>query len=830
MDWQSARWIWLEDDGKITCTHVIFQRDFRLDELPSRASLSLTADTHYRLRINGQWCADGPARCCAENCSFDILNCAHLLRCGLNRLEIEVHLTKARQRGGLLACLEWQTPDGPREYLCSDNSWRAAAMPQYTSQVLSLSETSFLPELFDNSGDTVPEFRPAAIVCDPEAGPWKGLSPRGVPLLTRREALIRRVEEISAVDREFQVLLLPGNEKTVCAARITLNAAEELPLFSDGAFVQVNGRAAGEDPAVLHPGENFIFWENTAGGGSFAIALPPEADLSSAAFFKAVPSPEADHTVPTDMAAFQTQFPQAVGLALQDFFSDAGALSFLLRSPQNLPSAAVEGPQALIYPDDRCTIVHPVENKDIELFCELEAPNTGFWNFVLHAPAGTVVDLTTTDSQNVPTGQIRHICTGGWNRFTTHTRCCGKGVFLTLRRMTGDVHIQSLRLVESTYPVIPCGEFRSSDRELDRLYRNSLQELKLSMLDILTDHPNISAVTAPVLYQKMSAALAVFGAWDLLKYTLNLTGEILSRNSGRQKFIHGFFWIFALLVFYRETGDKDFIYSQLPRLKQLLAESEQQTDPATGLFKSSGKVCFPELSETENIPFILTDTFLYKGALDRAAELFTLAEDPSLSTGEQIGFLLRGLNRQWDERHLSYADQPESCDEKMQTQNFSVHTSMLSLLFDIIPDALRASACANTISPRSGLKNVCSPPAQHLWYETLEKLEQSEDLLSALRKENSASLLWFLPRLVLGLTTEDGGRTFVVSPWITHLEYASGTRASLRGPVHVSWFRAAEKEIVINASAPPEVELVFKENLSLRDHTVKFNRIRGKKC
>ena len=227
MDWQTARWIWLEGEGKACNSPVVFQRDFRLDELPEAALIQLSADSVYRLRINGQWCADGPGFSYPEHYSCDALECSHLLRCGLNRVEVEVRYLPGGVRGGLIACLEMQMPGGEKEYLCSDNSWRAAPVEKHCSRTLPVKNNMPFPEFYDNRSDAAPAFVPATIVSDPEAGPWKDLSLRPTPLLTRCEALIHRVTQISAVDREGLVLMLPATEKknVLCAAEVIFPAA-----------------------------------------------------------------------------------------------------------------------------------------------------------------------------------------------------------------------------------------------------------------------------------------------------------------------------------------------------------------------------------------------------------------------------------------------------------------------------------------------------------------------------------------------------------------------------------------------------------------------------
>ena len=154
MDWQSARWIWLDENACKDSMQVMFQRDFRLDELPEQAELYITCDSVYRLRINGQWCADGPGRHFPESCPFDTIDCSSMLRSGLNRLEADVvfHGEEAESgRGGFLALLKLFFADGKTDFICSDNSWRAAAVPQRKDGRIERASKVEKVEIFDNS-------------------------------------------------------------------------------------------------------------------------------------------------------------------------------------------------------------------------------------------------------------------------------------------------------------------------------------------------------------------------------------------------------------------------------------------------------------------------------------------------------------------------------------------------------------------------------------------------------------------------------------------------------------------------------------------------------
>lgn len=58
----TASWIWPADsDGRGFNLCSVFRRDFRLESAPASARILITADSYYRLKINGQWIGDGPA-------------------------------------------------------------------------------------------------------------------------------------------------------------------------------------------------------------------------------------------------------------------------------------------------------------------------------------------------------------------------------------------------------------------------------------------------------------------------------------------------------------------------------------------------------------------------------------------------------------------------------------------------------------------------------------------------------------------------------------------------------------------------------------------------
>ena len=707
MDWKSARWIWLNDEEKKSFSHVVFQRDFRLDRLPEQAVFSLSACTGYRLRINGQWCADGPARACPEHYSFDVLECSYLLRRGLNRIEAEVHFDKnidpVFSSGALLALLELCFPDGETEYVVSDNSWMSAVIPERMQD----SDPDF-SEYFNAAAEEIPEFFQSAIVCGPEAGVWKKLSARSAPMLTRCEALVRRVLSVKLSRRENEV-----------------------------------------------SGDSYdLAEENT-------IALP----------------------------------------------------------------SVVENIQALIYPDDRCTTIHPADGRDVMLCCDLGSCNAGYWNFVLYAPAGTVIDLFTSETAEHDfdrTGCIRYVCRRGWNRFTGITRVAGRYLFIRISEMTGDVRIQSLRLVESTYPAVLCGDFSSSDRRLDDVWNTAVNTLKLCMSDVLADVPaGTDDFNLKTLRTQTAAALSCFGAEDIVQRSIDYAADLLKRKlvSGVSGVAPVDFFCFLLTLrdFDNELDRCDSVKKHYPLLKELAEYFERNVDPETGLLKTDGEL------------FRIADSLMFKGSLDMMS---AYVDEPEVSGhfSTLAAGLTAAVNRFWDDRRLAYFDAVDPAGTPVP--EYSMNTSMLAVLFDVIPENRRAAACANTVSPRNELKNDSSPFAVLLWLETLEKLGMPEQISEKLGTLSCASAeqyhgacaipLYAFPRVLLGVKTSDGCRKISVSPRVSGMEYASGKRWTPAGPLCIRWRKEGDM-LSVDVDAPHGVEVVFENNLSMYEYEVKFN-------
>lgn len=124
----AAKWIWHGCNRGSLNAFAFFRKRFSID-LPTRkrALVSMTADSRYRLWINGVFVSRGPARCSPDFQSFDVMDVTDLLRDGGNCICILAHhfgvttTSYSLGRPGLLFQLD---VDGAAEVV-SDGTWRS---------------------------------------------------------------------------------------------------------------------------------------------------------------------------------------------------------------------------------------------------------------------------------------------------------------------------------------------------------------------------------------------------------------------------------------------------------------------------------------------------------------------------------------------------------------------------------------------------------------------------------------------------------------------------------------------------------------------------------
>ena len=125
-----AQWIWLPSERTLPNTFVLFRKEFSLAAQPTRAIGWLTADSRYRLTVNGQRVQWGPAPAIRDNWTsihWTSRRCCNRARMSWRWKSSITGSVKAHGRPakpGLLFHALVETPQGEPLRIVSDGSWQ----------------------------------------------------------------------------------------------------------------------------------------------------------------------------------------------------------------------------------------------------------------------------------------------------------------------------------------------------------------------------------------------------------------------------------------------------------------------------------------------------------------------------------------------------------------------------------------------------------------------------------------------------------------------------------------------------------------------------------
>lgn len=275
----SAKWIWRAgQDVKAYNQTVLARKAFKLPAFQA-ATLRITADSFYRVLLNGRWVADGPARSWPGQYQYDVLDANPYLKPGRNELVVIARyfgvgdFHRVPQQAGLLAQLDVTTTDGRTITVATDRSWKLADAPAWRRDTPKVSIQMEPAEYYDARLAGSERFTRAAVLCDTEAGPWKNLQPRDVALLNRqprpfRSLLGAKVVRAEGLDFCFPAVRLahPGlieanhHASASCglATVVETAAATRLEVRTEGMRVSIDGRELREPGVELSAGRHVL--------------------------------------------------------------------------------------------------------------------------------------------------------------------------------------------------------------------------------------------------------------------------------------------------------------------------------------------------------------------------------------------------------------------------------------------------------------------------------------------------------------------------------------------------------------------------------------------
>lgn len=501
-----AKWIWTNQaDYNIYNQTIVARKQFALDRI-DRGVMRITADSFYRLYVNGQWVNDGPCRSWPEHFQYDVIDVTPYLRVGKNEIRVLARyfgvgdFHRVPKQAGLLVELDVARTGGPLLKIGTDATWEVAESRALVRNVPKQSIQMEPAEVFDARLDGQFRWAPAKELFAAAAGPWKAINPRDVALMTRQPVSLAGFLAAKVVQAEGVNFCLPAarlvnpgvieaNNHASCAcgmATILENAAPlALVVENENMRVAIDGRQARDGKFDLAPGRHLVlaFVRNVFGHDKekalrllnvtgYKLVNPLATGDANPWCFIRFPEYAYTHNdlvrnvkeVPR-LYEIATGYQKAVEQGLRnvktpaDFAAQLGKraermaaeamfveeVSWKFRGRKVVADAAplVDAPAALLAENPELTTVRPSREGDVELAYDLGAQNCGYWSFDLLADAGVAVDIFAVE-YIAPDGRIQHTGAGYRNGMRYITRQ-GRNTFTSLKRRSGRFLFVTLR-------------------------------------------------------------------------------------------------------------------------------------------------------------------------------------------------------------------------------------------------------------------------------------------------------------------------------------------------------------------------------------------------
>ena len=590
VDWK-ANWIWDSGESQPRNYRLNARKVFQCQSDLHKATVHISADSRYRLYVNGEWVGDGPARSFPHLQQFDSYDIAPYLTTGENIIAVTVnHYGEGTfhynlGRGGLLCQIELQYLDGTQETIVSDADWKVAPNLAYERRCPRIScqmpfeenydarqiDTNWQQLDYDDSA-----WENATVIGPVGIDPWKQMQPRTIPFLTRvpyypkRVVEVRPVRPVSLVETvNVRPYLLPGMRtanhqqyRGLIATEIVSSKDQtvELPrqwIIRLGQW-RLNGKPIQPLPdrkgveVELNKGAN-LFIADLVGTHhyiDFTLAIDAESPVEIRAPFGGkgkwlIVGPLADDYKSAERI-FQGIHTGKDLLKLKDKFhisekrnesaADIWNITYSQKTVPGVPK--IERLESMFVDNGEFAIVHPSEN-DVEILLDFGQELVGFTEFKVDAPAGVVMDFNCFEAINDGVIQwtrgnrssFRYVTRQGRQHFVTDWRRGFRYTAMTLRNVTEPVKIRYVRTLMSTYPAVERGDFQCSDDRLNRIWKVGRHTLLCCMEDVFTDCPTYEQ-TYWVGDGRNEALIsyAAYGEWPLTARCVKLPPQSLFRS------------------------------------------------------------------------------------------------------------------------------------------------------------------------------------------------------------------------------------------------------------------------------------------------------------
>lgn len=465
----TACWIWKKQRGYRRYNQaVVARKRFRCGPVRS-ARMAITADTRYRLHINGRWVNDGPCRSWPEHYQYDVLDVAPYLQSGANEIRIVARFFgcgtfhQVPQQAGLLAQLDLTMPDGSERSIGTDRSWEVAELHALSGHVPKIAVQMGPFEWYDARLGERLRFSKSAVLHKAGEGPWRNLSARDCPLLTREPEGFVCVSanivgsQAASFTIPVQQLAYPDlissnssvARAAVFACRVVANKACRRPVYTPFTNVTVNGQKAVKGKYAFRKGANFILGAVTEFFTHWAtqvlVEFPEPEGLGFENLFAESSDPwclvplkelllvDTDHGFADRNASERQAITARISGRLEEILRDVESESefkqqfgkdvlvpgnraisiedphraFMNRRVLGQGAEHIEDAAACLADNATCTVVHPSPEGDAELVLDMGRQIVGYLTFELCAAEGTVIDAFGVEYMD-EAGRVQH--------------------------------------------------------------------------------------------------------------------------------------------------------------------------------------------------------------------------------------------------------------------------------------------------------------------------------------------------------------------------------------------------------------------------------------
>ncbi len=588
---QQEKWIFLPLDNadvlSLVNLRVLARKKFKLTDLPQKANLSITADSRYRLFINGQWVNDGPERCFPWRYSYDKIDVTSYMRKGENVVCVIVQyygddtFQHIVTYPGLLAHLEIKTAKSTK-YIVTNDKWKIAIdssynrrsgriscqMP-YEEQVDARKSVNWLDIDFDDS-----QWADAKIIADAKSGPWKNLVQRDIPLLSREPVFPARIERSRFVRaprliegfnlkrhfwpnrtdinrREFHCIIAT-NIKSSCrqeakfykptcsvvcveyylnGTKITFSGKGNYNIVNlrkgDNILIAIaDGISHFDDIQLILDAPKSVYIENPFGKGKWAVAGPFDSDEAYAHYTSIEKLKRSD---------FVNRFK-----SVSDECIVRGDVHAAVVCQEELTGQpCIVDAEHMLNNNAEITRIRRT-NKDIEILLDFGKEYNMYVEFEMCAPSGIVIDAHcfeafkydgTPQYTRYNRSGFRYVTKSGWQKFVSFRHFGARYVILTFRNVSDTVEIKTIKGHFVHYPVSYIGQFQSNDYLINKIWDIGKQTMLCCMEDTFTDCPTYEQ-TYWVGDGRNEALISyyLFDAYDLAKRCVKLPAFSLRQS------------------------------------------------------------------------------------------------------------------------------------------------------------------------------------------------------------------------------------------------------------------------------------------------------------